>query len=73
MKPLRRPADAAGRATNLRAVVQRVSSAHVLVENREVGAIGSGLCVLLGVADDDEDEIAVRLAGKVARLRIFEN
>ncbi len=73
MKPLRRPADAAGRATNLRAVVQRVSSAHVLVENREVGAIGSGLCVLLGVAEDDEDEIAVRLAGRVARLRIFEN
>jgi D-tyrosyl-tRNA(Tyr) deacylase len=57
----------------VKAVVQRVSSARVLVENREVGTIGSGLCVLLGVAEDDEEEISVRLAGKVARLRIFEN
>jgi D-tyrosyl-tRNA(Tyr) deacylase len=57
----------------VKAVVQRVSSARVLVENREVGTIGSGLCVLLGVAEDDKEEIAVRLAGKVARLRIFEN
>ena len=37
------------------------------------GAIGAGLCVLLGVAADDSTESAERLAGKVARLRIFEN
>jgi D-aminoacyl-tRNA deacylase len=37
------------------------------------GAIGAGLCVLLGVADGDDDADAERLAGKVARLRIFEN
>jgi D-aminoacyl-tRNA deacylase len=37
------------------------------------GEIGAGLCVLLGVADGDDDADAERLAGKVARLRIFEN
>jgi D-aminoacyl-tRNA deacylase len=50
-----------------------VSSARVLVEGESVGAIGSGLCVLLGIAEDDEADHAVRLAGKVARLRVFEN
>jgi D-tyrosyl-tRNA(Tyr) deacylase len=37
------------------------------------GEIGAGLCVLLGVARGDTGDDAVRLAGKVARLRIFEN
>ena len=37
------------------------------------GEIGQGLCVLLGVATEDEPTAAVRLAAKVARLRVFEN
>jgi D-aminoacyl-tRNA deacylase len=37
------------------------------------GEIGAGLCVLLGVAADDSIEVAERFAGKIARLRIFEN
>jgi D-tyrosyl-tRNA(Tyr) deacylase len=45
----------------------------VTVDGEVVGEIGSGLCILLGVASGDGDEEAVRLAGKVARLRIFEN
>ncbi len=49
--------------------MQRVSSARVTPG----GEIGSGLCVLLGVAVADEPGAAARLAGKVARLRIFEN
>jgi D-aminoacyl-tRNA deacylase len=57
----------------LRAVVQRVSGATVTAAGEQVGAIGRGLVVLLGVARGDEDEVAVRLAGKVARLRVFEN
>ena len=57
----------------MRAVVQRVSEARVRVEDQVVGEIGRGLCVLLGVARDDESADAERLAGKVARLRIFEN
>ena len=38
-----------------------------------VGEISAGLCVLLGVAEDDGEEQARRLAGRTARLRIFEN
>jgi D-tyrosyl-tRNA(Tyr) deacylase len=51
----------------MRAVVQRVSRARVTPG----GDIGLGLCVLLGVARGDGEEEAVRLAAKVARLRIF--
>ena len=57
----------------MRAVVQRVREACVLVGGESVGAIGAGLCVLLGVAADDDEATAERLAGKVARLRIFAN
>jgi D-tyrosyl-tRNA(Tyr) deacylase len=57
----------------VRAVVQRVARASVTVDGTVVGAVDAGLVVLLGVAAEDGDEQAVRLAGKVARLRIFEN
>ena len=57
----------------MRAVIQRVRRARVLVGTDTVGDIGRGLCVLLGVAADDGEETARRLAGRVARLRIFEN
>jgi D-tyrosyl-tRNA(Tyr) deacylase len=53
----------------VRAVVQRVSRAAVTPG----GSIGAGICVLLGIAEGDEEAAVVRLAGKVARLRIFEN
>ncbi|HET7571857.1 MAG TPA: D-aminoacyl-tRNA deacylase [Gaiellaceae bacterium] len=55
----------------MRAVAQRVARARVVVAGETVGEIGAGLCVLLGVARADGDNEAVRLAGKVARLRIF--
>ena len=51
----------------MRAVLQRVAGARA----EPGGAIGPGLLVLLGVARTDDDEAAVRLAAKVARLRIF--
>ena len=57
----------------MRAVVQRVGEARALVAGEIVGEIGPGLCVLLGVARNDEAPDAERLAGRVARLRIFEN
>ena len=57
----------------MRAVVQRVAGARVLVEGETVGEVEHGLCVLLGVAGGDDQAVAARLAGKVARLRIFEN
>lgn len=57
----------------MRAVVQRVSAARVVVDGDVVGEIGRGLCVLFGVARSDGEAEAERLAGRVARLRIFEN
>jgi D-tyrosyl-tRNA(Tyr) deacylase len=57
----------------VRAVVQRVSSARVVVDGDVVGEIGAGLCVLLGISREDGAEEADRLAGRIARLRIFEN
>lgn len=57
----------------MRAFVQRVLEASVTVEGEVVAASGVGVVVLLGVASGDTVETAGRLAGKVARLRIFEN
>jgi D-aminoacyl-tRNA deacylase len=57
----------------VRAVVQRVGRASVAVDGETVAEVGAGVVVLLGVAAEDTDEHAARLAGKVARLRIFEN
>ena len=57
----------------MRAVVQRVSRAAVRVDGEVVGACGRGLLVLVGARHEDTSQTAVRLAGKVARLRIFEN
>jgi D-aminoacyl-tRNA deacylase len=51
----------------VRAVVQRVSRAR----STPGGAIGGGLCILLGVAGEDDPATAERLAGKIARMRIF--
>jgi D-aminoacyl-tRNA deacylase len=53
--------------------VQRVSAAQVTVDGAVRAEVGRGLCVLLGVARGDTPADAERLAGKVARLRIFEN
>lgn len=55
----------------MRAVIQRVARASVSVEERRVAEIGPGLLVLLGVALGDGEPEADRLAGKVARLRVF--
>jgi D-aminoacyl-tRNA deacylase len=57
----------------LKAVVQRVTRASVRVDEEVVGEIGAGVLVLLGVAAGDAVEHADALAGKVARLRIFED
>jgi D-tyrosyl-tRNA(Tyr) deacylase len=57
----------------MRAVVQRVTRARVLVGGEVRAEIGAGLCVLLGVARGDDAAAAERLAGRIARLRIFEN
>jgi D-tyrosyl-tRNA(Tyr) deacylase len=57
----------------MRAVVQRVSQASVSVAGRKVASIESGLLILLGIHRKDSDRQAVWMAGKLARLRIFED
>lgn len=55
----------------MRAVVQRVRRASVTVDGQVVGAIGSGLLVLLGVGRDDAEGDAAYVAGKIHDLRLF--
>jgi D-tyrosyl-tRNA(Tyr) deacylase len=55
----------------MRAVVQRVSKARVLVDGSVTGEIGAGLVVLLGVGMGDTSDAAKYLAEKTATLRIF--
>jgi len=57
----------------MKVVLQRVSRASVVVRGSLRGEIGPGLLVLLGIADGDREDDAARLAGKVARLRVFED
>ena len=57
----------------MRAVIQRVSRAGVVVDGAQIAAIGSGLLVLLGVENGDDKKAAEYLAEKTAGLRIFED
>ena len=57
----------------MRAVIQRVRSASVSVDEEVVGRIGRGLVVLLGVGLNDTEREAAWLADKTANLRIFED
>ena len=55
----------------MRVVVQRVSEASVIIQNKEVALIGNGLLVLLGVVNEDSAEDIDWLCKKIANLRIF--
>jgi D-aminoacyl-tRNA deacylase len=57
----------------MKAVLQRVSSASVMVDNKTVSAIKSGLLVLVGIEDADTNEDIVWLSNKVINLRIFDD
>ena len=57
----------------MRAVVTRVSSAYVTIGGETVGEIQRGYLVLLGVAPEDTEETAGKLADKICNLRIFED
>ena len=57
----------------MRAVIQRVSEASVVIDGQTVGEIRQGLVVLLGVAVGDATRDAVYMADKTAGLRIFED
>ncbi len=55
----------------MRAVVQRVSQARVLIKSRQVAKIGPGFLVLLGVGKNDEAEKVKQLAKKIVGLRVM--
>ena len=57
----------------MRAVIQRVAHAGVTVDGQVLGKIGKGFLILLGVSDEDTEEVADRLADKICKLRIFED
>lgn len=57
----------------MRALIQRVSHASVLVDGKPIASIGRGLLILLGIAPTDGEDQARFLAEKVATLRIFED
>ncbi len=57
----------------MRALVQRVSEAAVIVDGEEVARIGRGLLILLGVRNDDGLKEADWIARKLERLRVFED
>jgi D-aminoacyl-tRNA deacylase len=57
----------------VRAVIQRVSRARVVVEGQPVGEIGAGLLALIGVAGDDGPGDVDYIAGKIRDLRVFDD
>lgn len=57
----------------MRALVQRVTRARVIVGGAPVGEIGPGMCVLLGVGPEDDEATAGKMATKLRALRIFED
>lgn len=57
----------------MRAVIQRVSSASVTIDQQVRAAIGPGLLVLLGIEDADTEEDIAWLSGKITGLRIFDD
>ena len=57
----------------MRAVLQRVSRAKVTVDGRITGDIDRGLLVLLGVGQNDDEEVAEKLLDKIIKLRIFDD
>jgi D-tyrosyl-tRNA(Tyr) deacylase len=57
----------------MRAVIQRVNHAQVVVEGSRVGSVELGLCVFVGVGQGDTEQDAAALADKVVGLRIFED
>jgi D-tyrosyl-tRNA(Tyr) deacylase len=55
----------------VRALVQRVSEARVVIDGKVVGSIGSGLCALVGVTHEDTETQAGKLAEKIWHLRVM--
>ena len=57
----------------MRAVIQRVKEAKVVVEKETIAQIGKGILIFLGVGKSDTPEDATKLAKKISEIRIFED
>ncbi len=57
----------------MRVVLQRVSEASVTVDGNRISSVGPGFLLLVGVGKGDDDATAERMAGKISRLRVFED
>ena len=57
----------------MRFVIQRVTHAEVNVDGKEIGRIGKGFAVLVGVSQTDDEATADRMLDKMIKLRIFED
>ena len=57
----------------MRALLQRVNSAHVDIDNATVGRVGIGLLVFVCAVPGDDEDVAAKLAAKIAKLRIFQD
>ncbi len=57
----------------MRFVIQRVSSANVMVDNESIGKINKGFLVLIGINNEDTLQIADKMIKKLIGLRIFED
>ncbi|CAK5089489.1 unnamed protein product [Meloidogyne enterolobii] len=57
----------------MKAIIQRVCKASVVVEQETISSIGRGICVLIGISREDGDEDIEYMVRKILNLRIFEN
>lgn len=57
----------------MRAILQRVAHAQVVVDDQVIGSIGHGLLIFLGVGHEDNEATAEKLWNKISRLRIFDD
>lgn len=58
---------------HMKFVIQRVAHANVVVDGKELGKIGKGFMVLIGVSKEDDKNIADKMVDKMIKLRIFED
>ena len=58
---------------HMKFVIQRVTHADVVVDGNEIGRIGKGFMVLIGVSKEDDKAIADKMVDKMIKLRIFED
>jgi D-tyrosyl-tRNA(Tyr) deacylase len=57
----------------MKAIIQRVASASVIVDEKIISSIGRGICVLIGIGQDDVDEDIEYIVRKLLNLRLFDN